>query len=403
MLDPLEPPLRAPLALVVMFLDLDGDRGEAVGHGAGGSPPGRTRRARATSPPGEPRCEAPREAPLGRLPRQLNGREKQIAAGRARSPRIIKRRRCRRGRGQLRAPPRLPRRPRRPRRDPAAADDHEDLVMRAPHLRAMGTDIELLVDGRGDDGARQRPRPSSTGSRRSFRASVGLGAVAAEPRRRGRGGPRPPRVTELALAAREQTGGRFDPTVHDAVVAAGYDRTFDAVDPTARGPRPSPRRQPRAGHGPDRARPGVRLDFGGIGKGYAAERAAELLANAGPCLVNAGGDIAVRGGAGRSASSRRGELTLELTHGGARHLRPRPPPLAARRWRAAPPHRPATGTSAESDLLRVTVVAGDAVAAEVWAKALFLAAARAAEADAAASRPCSSTADGRTRLAGGLA
>ena len=43
--------------------------------------------------------------------------------------------------------------------------------------------------------------------------------------------------------------------------------------------------------------PGVRLDLGGIGKGYAADRAAELLALAGPCLVNAGGDVAVRGGA----------------------------------------------------------------------------------------------------------
>ena len=49
--------------------------------------------------------------------------------------------------------------------------------------------------------------------------------------------------------------------------------------------------------------PGVHVDLGGIGKGYAAERAAELLALAGPCLVNAGGDIAIRDGvAGRSGS-----------------------------------------------------------------------------------------------------
>ena len=54
--------------------------------------------------------------------------------------------------------------------------------------------------------------------------------------------------------------------------------------------------------------PGVRLDLGGIAKGYAAERAAELLALAGPCLVNAGGDLAVRGGRGRSASRRRTAL-----------------------------------------------------------------------------------------------
>ena len=38
-------------------------------------------------------------------------------------------------------------------------------------------------------------------------------------------------VVALALAARSATGGRFDPTVHDAVVAAGYDRSFDDLDP----------------------------------------------------------------------------------------------------------------------------------------------------------------------------
>ena len=36
-------------------------------------------------------------------------------------------------------------------------------------------------------------------------------------------------VVELALAARERTGGRFDPTIHDALVGAGYDRTFDEL------------------------------------------------------------------------------------------------------------------------------------------------------------------------------
>jgi len=38
-------------------------------------------------------------------------------------------------------------------------------------------------------------------------------------------------VTLLALAARERTGGRFDPTVHDAVVAAGYNCSFDEMPP----------------------------------------------------------------------------------------------------------------------------------------------------------------------------
>ena len=65
--------------------------------------------------------------------------------------------------------------------------------------------------------------------------------------------------------------------------------------------------------------PGIKLDLGGIGKGYAADRAAEALAVAGPCLVNAGGDIAVRGGAWPIGVT--AELTLELTARRDRDLR----------------------------------------------------------------------------------
>ena len=68
---------------------------------------------------------------------------------------------------------------------------------------------------------------------------------------------------------------RFDPTVHDAVVAAGYDRTFDDLAPD--GPRIAPG-SACAGrvsvHGSTIALdPGYRLDLGGIAKGYAADRA----------------------------------------------------------------------------------------------------------------------------------
>ena len=38
-------------------------------------------------------------------------------------------------------------------------------------------------------------------------------------------------VIALALAARKRTAGRFDPCVHDALVAAGYDRTFTEIAP----------------------------------------------------------------------------------------------------------------------------------------------------------------------------
>ena len=87
--------------------------------------------------------------------------------------------------------------------------------------------------------------------------------------------------------------------------------------------------------------PGFRLDLGGIAKGYAVDRALAHLSAAGPCLVNAGGDLA---GSGRlwpvGVETADGELTLGLENGAlATSGRDR------RRWqrngqRAPPPDRP---------------------------------------------------------------
>ena len=149
----------------------------------------------------------------------------------------------------------------------------------------------------------------------------------------------------------------------------------------------------------------VRLDLGGIGKGYAAARAARLLSAAGPALVNAGGDVAVSGGIWPvGVQTAAGDLTLELS-GGALATSGRD----RRRWRrnGREVHHlidPETGTSSRSDLVRLTVVARDAVEAEVWAKALFLVGEdqAAKEADERGLPCLLVTADGRTRLAGGL-
>jgi len=279
-------------------------------------------------------------------------------------------------------------------------------------FRAMGTEIELLVDA--DDAERtldaaeaefhrleallSRFRPDSELSRLNEAGSL-------------EAGPDLCRVLGLALVARERTGGRFDPTVHDAVVAAGYDRSFEHVPADADGGT-AVRRTPPAHDdvvvdGSAVRLTGVRLDLGGIGKGYAAERTAEILAAAGPCLVNAGGDIATRGGAWTVGVETAAEpLTLELSgaSGLATSGRDR------RRWRrdGRELHHlidPRTGAPSESDLLRVTVVAPDAVEAEIAAKSLFLAGAEAAaaEADEAGIPSVLVTADGRTVVAGGLA
>lgn len=220
-------------------------------------------------------------------------------------------------------------------------------------------------------------------------------------------------VVRLALAARERTGGRFDPSLHDALVAAGYDRSFDALEHSGPVVPPS---GPLRGGGRAWVRgrrlelePGARLDLGGIGKGYAVDRTVERLAALGPCLVNAGGDLAVSGvPAGGlwpvAAELPSGSVTLGLAQGA----------LATsgsdrRRWRVGDQERhhlidPRTGRPSESDLLTVTVAAQKAVEAEVWAKALFLAGtdAAAAEAEARGIPALLVSADGRTSAVGGL-
>lgn len=223
-------------------------------------------------------------------------------------------------------------------------------------------------------------------------------------------GPELLELVELALAARERTNGRFDPTVHDAVVAAGYDRTFDEL-PVHRAHGAVLGAPCGGGVHVDAAGstieldPGVRLDLGGIAKGYAADRAAAILAAVGPCLVDAGGDIALHGKAWPvGVETGQGTITLEFTGGGiATSGRDR------RHWRRGGGEQhhlidPSTGRPADGDLLRVTAVAESAAEAEVIAKTLFLAGAARAkrEADAEWIPAVLLTRDGRRLLTGGL-
>ena len=277
---------------------------------------------------------------------------------------------------------------------------------------AMGTEIELLLDADEDEGTfaeaeeefrrlealLSRFRPDSELSRLNRAGALRVGPELLE-------------LTELALTARERTLGRFDPTVHDALVGAGYDRSLElvAVEP-GHAPHGRPRCAGRIEIDPATAHvtleAGYRLDLGGIAKGWAADRALVLLRRSGPALVNAGGDVAA---AGRpwpvGVETPDGTITLELESGGlATSGRDR------RRWQQEGEERhhlidPATALPAEGELLTVTVAAPAAAEAEVLAKALFLAgsAERAdAEADALGVPAVLVTRDGAVRLAGGL-
>lgn len=194
-----------------------------------------------------------------------------------------------------------------------------------------------------------------------------------------------------ALRARRTTCGRFDPTVLPVLIAAGYDRTFDELQP-----RPA-REVPgwRAGAavhldedgGRARVAAGAAVDLGGIGKGFSAERALVAMRLAWPSLrgglVDLGGDIAffgapVDGPAWRIAVSDprapgKALATLRIRDAGvATSGRDR------RRFGVgnALHHLidPATGTPAARGPLTVTVVASDATEAEAHATALGISA-----------------------------
>jgi thiamine biosynthesis lipoprotein len=258
----------------------------------------------------------------------------------------------------------------------------------------MGTGVEVIVVG-GPDGAAldaqhrldalearwSRFLPDSELSR--LNATAGTPVVVSQ------------RTFDLiarAVDAWRRTDGRFDPTVLDAVEAAGYDRSFEAVarDDAA----PAAPAAPAPGCGGIeldrlvrvvRLPRGVRLDLGGIGKGYAADLVALELRDrgcAGVC-VNLGGDLRALGEPpddapawlvaveDPSGGDGLGELAL-LEGGVATSTR------LQRAWRRGGRdlHHlvdPATGVPASSGLMSVTVLAAETWWAEVLAKAAFVA------------------------------
>jgi thiamine biosynthesis lipoprotein len=103
-------------------------------------------------------------------------------------------------------------------------------------------------------------------------------------------------MIERADAALASTGGRFSPTVLDALETAGYTRSFGQEWPELNAERglPAPCRREIAF---DRERTqirigeGSRIDLGGIAKGVFVDRASERLAQWPGGCIDAGGDL----------------------------------------------------------------------------------------------------------------
>ncbi|MDX6514454.1 MAG: FAD:protein transferase [Gaiellaceae bacterium] len=178
-------------------------------------------------------------------------------------------------------------------------------------------------------------------------------------------------VLRLALELAAETDGLVDPTLGAALEAAGYDRDFAEL-----GDDPRPLGQARAGAWQEvrlagrllRCPPGVLLDLNGVVKGATVDEALALLAGDG--FVAAGGDLAARG-----------PVTVALPGGGAVELREgglATSGASARRWRRGGVEQhhlidPSTGRPAESPWREVSVCGATCLAADVAAKAAFLA------------------------------
>jgi thiamine biosynthesis lipoprotein len=192
-----------------------------------------------------------------------------------------------------------------------------------------------------------------------------------------------------ALDAWSLTDGAYDPTVLHAIEAAGYDRSFellrDAGDVGACATVPGCAEivldlYLRTAYLPD----GVGIDLGGIGKGLAADLVVAELFRLGAdgALVNIGGDVRVAGtpvgpdgwvveiedpfrphergvcvaiADGAVATSTRLEKTWRRGTARMHHL-----------------IDPATGKPIETELVSVSIVAGEAWWAEALTKAVFV-------------------------------
>jgi thiamine biosynthesis lipoprotein len=196
-------------------------------------------------------------------------------------------------------------------------------------------------------------------------------------------------VIQLALEAAQWSDGLVSPTLLNALEAAGYDRSFDAIEAVNNGRSiaPMPDGQWRSIKRRTLMRSiqlpiNARLDLGGVAKGWAADRAAQRLSLHGPTLVDAGGDIALSGPQANGQPwpigvsdplhpDRQLELLMVPRGGIATSGRD------YRRWKrnGVWQHHiidPRTGLPAQTDVLSATVIALSAYQAEVAAKVVLI-------------------------------
>jgi thiamine biosynthesis lipoprotein len=174
-------------------------------------------------------------------------------------------------------------------------------------LEAFGTDALVAVSDPARTGAAvaavTRVVEEFDRACSRFRLDSELSRVNAAAGRAMRVGPVLLEAVSAALRAARLTDGDVDPTVGEALIALGYDRTFSEVRSGPVRSRPLAAVpgwrtvQVDSDSGRVRVPPGVRLDLGATAKALAADRAAAAALEAAGCgvLVSFGGDLAVAG------------------------------------------------------------------------------------------------------------
>ncbi len=197
-------------------------------------------------------------------------------------------------------------------------------------------------------------------------------------------------VLQIALAAEKSSEGLVSPAILESLVMAGYQSSFDRMAPEQVISQHTDGRkvQSTSATGWDAADqkielpPGVKLDFGGIVKGWAADKAMRRIKNYGAALVDAGGDIAISGLQSNGQPWPVGILdpfnqdthieVLQLGNCGVATSG-----TDYRHWiqNGNEKHHiidPRTGNPAETDVLSVTVVAPSVIDAEIAAKVVLI-------------------------------
>lgn len=197
-------------------------------------------------------------------------------------------------------------------------------------------------------------------------------------------------VMELSIQVENETEGLVTPTILQSLEMAGYDRSFDGLPSDQEGP---------VFNGSQFGTlsetvifnqneqiallpPGLRIDFGGVAKGWAVQQAMLRLAKYGPVMVNGGGDIAISQplkdgspwpiGVENPFNQDEEQILFSVTSGGiATSGRNRRKWMKNGQWQ----HHlidPRLSMPAESDVMTATVIAPDVQQAEMATKVIFL-------------------------------